>query len=165
MSAVTIRKAEPRDVPFILAMIRELAEYERDPNAAVATEEMIHRHLFGEWVGRAPMIECFIGEVEGSAEGIALYFHNYSTWTGRPGTYLEDLFVRPSARGKGLGKALLRRVAQVAVERGCPRLEWMVIDWNEPAQEFYRSVGARGMDGWTVWRLDGDALARLGAPM
>jgi GNAT superfamily N-acetyltransferase len=151
----TIRRAEPGDIPLIASLIRDLAEYERDPEAAKATDEDLRRALFSE----RPLAECLIGLVDGSAQGMALFFTNFSTWTGRPGLYLEDLFVRPEARGRGLGKSLLQAVAQLAAERGCARVEWAVIDWNEPAIGFYRSLGARPMDQWTVWRLDGDALA------
>lgn len=154
---VTTRRAQPSDVPLIGALIRELAEYERDPGAAQASDRDLHAALFGE----RPVAECLIGEVDGEAQGMALFFTNFSTWTGRPGIYLEDLFVRPGARGRGLGKALLAAVAQLAVERGCRRVEWSVIDWNEPAIGFYRALGARPMDQWTVWRVDGEALARL----
>ena len=154
---MTIRHAEPADVPLIASLIRELAEYERDPGAAKATDEDLHRALFGD----RPVAECLIGEVEGVAQGMALFFANFSTWTGRQGIYLEDLFVRPEARGKGLGKGLLRAVAAIAGERGCARMEWAVIDWNEPAIGFYRALGARPMDQWTVWRLDGEALGEV----
>lgn len=145
---------------LIGALIRELAEYERDPGAAQATDADLHAALFGD--GDRPVAECLIGEVDGEAQGMALFFTSFSTWTGRPGIYLEDLFVRPGARGRGLGKALLAAVAQIAVERGCRRVEWSVIDWNEPAIGFYKTLGARPMDQWTVWRVDGEALARLG---
>lgn len=149
-------------MPLILALIRELAKYEREPDAVQATEEMIHRSLFGEWrAGAGPIAECVIGEVGGSAEGFAFYFHNFSTWTGRPGIYLEDVFVRPAARGKGLGRMFLRYLARLAVERGCARLQWSVLDWNEPAIAFYRALGAEPMDQWTTWRVTGEALQRL----
>lgn len=158
---VAIRSAVRGDVPLILALIRELAEYERAPEQAVATPELITRHLFGEGLGRGPTAECVIGEVDGRAEGMALFFHNFSTWLGKPGVYLEDLFVRPRARGCGLGKALLVHVAKIARDRGCGRFEWAVLDWNEPAIGFYKSLGAVAMDEWTIYRVSGEALERL----
>ena len=158
---LTIRPATPEDIPLIAQLIRELADYEREPQSAIATDEDLHRNLFGEGFGNGPVAECLIGLVDGSPQGMALFFHNFSTWTGRPGIYLEDLFVRPAARGAGLGKALLVRLAQIAIERGCRRLEWAVLDWNEPAIAFYRKLGARPMSDWTVWRLDGEALERM----
>lgn len=157
MSTIHVRPGVPGDETLILAMVRELAEYERAPLAVVATEAMIRESLFGA----RPACESVIGEVDGRPEGIAVYFHNYSTWLGRRGVYLEDLFVRPGARGKGLGRALLARVAAIAVERGCERVDWMVLDWNEPAWKFYRAIGARALTDWTIHRLDGDALTRL----
>lgn len=162
-SRIAIRAATPDDVPLILRLIRALAEYEREPQAVVATEDLLRRHLFGQGVGRGPVAECVIGEIDGKAEGFALFFHNFSTWVGRPGIYLEDLFVRPESRGSGLGKALLAHIARLAVERGCGRVEWAVLDWNEPAIGFYKKLGARAMDEWTVYRLMGEALQRLGA--
>ena len=153
---IRIRPATPADIPLILQLVRDLAEYERAPEQAVATPELMHRALFGDpsREGRgAGIAECVIGEVDGTAEGLALWYHNFSTWTGKAGIYLEDLFVRPAARGKGLGKALFAHVESVARERGCPRYEWMVIDWNAPAIEFYKSMGAKALDAWTVWRL------------
>lgn len=163
--AISIRPATPEDIPLILALIRELAEYERAPEQAVATPELIRRHLFGEGPGaggRGPIAECLIGAVDGRPEGFAVFFHNFSTWLGKPGLYLEDLFVRPASRGRGLGAALLRRVAAIGVERGCERMEWAVLDWNTPAIEFYRRLGARAMDEWTLFRVSGDALRTLG---
>ncbi len=158
---ITLRVATRDDVPLILSLIRELAEYERDPKAVVATEEMLRRNLFGEGYGRGATAECVIGEVDGEPQGFALFFHNFSTWMGRPGLYLEDLFVRPAARRHGLGRALLRHLARIALERGCARMEWAVLDWNEPAMAFYRSLGATPMDEWTTWRLTGKALEDL----
>ncbi len=152
------------DVPFILALIRELAEFERAPEQAVATAELLERHLFGDGIGRGPGAECVIGEVDGRAEGIALFFMNFSTWVGRPGLYLEDLYVRPGARGRGLGKALLQHLARIAVARECRRFEWIVLDWNTPAIELYKSLGAEPLSEWTVFRLSGEALERFGAP-
>ncbi len=159
---ISIRSAARGDVPLILSLIRELAEYEREPNAAAATPGVIERHLFGEGVpGRGRVAECVIGEIAGEPQGFALFFHNFSTWLGRPGLYLEDLFVRPAARGKGLGKALLVHLARLALERGCGRMEWAVLDWNEPAIGFYKALGAVPMSEWTVFRLAGAGLASL----
>ena len=157
-TAITIRAATPGDVATILRFIKELAEYEREPQEAIATPELMHEALFSA----KPACEAFIGEIGGTAEGFALFFHNFSTWKGRRGVYLEDLYVTPAARGRGLGKALLAAVAKVAVDRGCPRLEWNVLDWNEPALQFYRSLGAQAMSEWTIHRLTGEALTKLG---
>lgn len=158
MSRITIRPAAPTDIPLILELIRDLAAYEREPDAVVATPELLRDHLFGT----RPYAECVIGEVDGNAQGFALFFHNYSTWRGRPGLYLEDLFVRPASRGVGLGKALFTHLARLAVSRGCARMEWAVLDWNEPAIGFYRGMGAVALDEWTVWRLTGEALSQAG---
>jgi GNAT superfamily N-acetyltransferase len=155
-TALTMRAATPSDVPLILVLVRELAEYERDPDAVVATEAMVHDALFGT----RPAAEVVMAFEGVAAVGFALFFHNFSTWLGRRGLYLEDLFVRPAFRGRGYGRALLVRLAQLAVERGCGRMEWSVLDWNEPAIGFYRTMGAEPMDGWTVFRLTGDALVR-----
>lgn len=152
-----IRPASIADVPLILALIRELAEYEREPDAVVATEDLLARHLFGE----RPAAEVLIAELDGEAAGFALFFHNFSTWKGRHGLYLEDLFVRPAHRRHGVGLALMRHLARIAMERGCGRFEWSVLDWNTPAIDFYRALGAVGMDGWTVQRLDGETLHAL----
>ena len=153
-----IRGAEPADVPQILAFIRDLAIYEKLEHEAVGSEELLQKHLFGE----RPYAEVILCETEsGEPAGFALFFHNYSTFLTRPGIYLEDLFVRPQFRGEGYGKALLLHLAKVAVERGCGRLEWAVLDWNEPAIGFYRSLGALPLDDWTIYRLTGDALKRL----
>lgn len=157
MSRVEVRPATRDDVPLIVQFIKDLAEYEREPQAAEATPAMIDEALFSA----RPACECLIGEVDGRPEGFALFFHNFSTWKGRRGVYLEDLFVRPSTRGVGLGKALLARLAQIALDRGCSRLEWNVLDWNEPALKFYRALGAEPLDGWTIHRLSGGALERL----
>lgn len=149
---------------LVLSLIRALAEYEREPQAVEATEEMLRQGLFGRGVGnggRGASAECLIGEVDGEPKGFAVFFHNYSTWKGRSGMYLEDLFVMPEARGVGLGKALLVHLAKIAVERGCGRLEWSVLDWNTPAIEFYKSLGAKAMEEWTIYRVSGDGLARL----
>jgi GNAT superfamily N-acetyltransferase len=158
-----VRPARPDDVPLILSLIRALAEYERAPDAVVATEAMLAQHLFGDGIGRGPVAECLIGEVDGAAMGFALYFHNFSTWRGAPGLYLEDLFVQPEARRRGLGRALLAALARTAVARGCQRFEWSVLDWNEPAIAFYRALGATPLDAWTIHRLTGPALHALAA--
>ncbi len=168
MPTIAVRPAVESDLPLILSLIRELAEYERAPEQAVATIESLRRHLFGDsFEGRpgrrGPVAECLIGTIDDQPQGMALYFSNFSTWNGTPGVYLEDLFVRPAARKCGLGKALLTRLAAIAVGRGCKRLEWAVLDWNTPAIDFYKALGATPMDEWTVFRLSGPALARLGA--
>ena len=155
--SIAVRPAAPSDIPTILRFIAELAAYERAPEEAISTPELLHEALFAV----RPACECFIGDIDGAPEGFALFFHNFSTWKGRRGVYLEDLYVTPAARGKGLGKALLARVARVAVERGCPRLEWNVLDWNEPALRFYRALGAEAMSEWTIHRVTGRALEKL----
>lgn len=154
-----IRPARPQDVPVVLQLVRELATYEREPDAVEATEALLHEALFGD----APVASCHLAvEPGGGVVGFALWYVTFSTWKGRPGLWLEDLFVRPAARGSGLGRALLETLAGVCVERGYARFEWWVLDWNTPAHGFYRSLGARPEDEWTVWRVDGAALARLG---
>ncbi len=155
----TIRPAAPADVPLILALVRELAEYEREPEAVEATEAMLSDALFGP----RPAAEAVVAEHGGQPAGFALWFHNFSTWTGRRGLYLEDLYVRPAFRGRGVGRALLAHLAGVAVARGCARFEWSVLDWNAPAVGFYRALGAEAMDGWTTMRVSGPALAALAA--
>lgn len=157
--ATTIRTATPADVPQILAFIRALAVYERAPDAVVATEEGLLRDGFGP----RPFWECLIAEHDGQPAGFALYFFNYSTWVGRPGIYLEDLFVMPEMRGLGIGKALLKRVAAVAVENGCERLQWAVLDWNTPAIDFYAAMGGEFLDEWRNVRVSGEPLRRLAA--
>lgn len=152
-----IRQATEADVPLILWFIRELAEYEKLLHEVVATEEVLRQNLFGE----RRYAEVVIGELDGRPISFALFFHNFSTFLAKPGLYLEDLFVKPEARGKGIGKAMLAYLAKVAKERGCGRLEWWVLDWNEPAIQFYRSIGAHPMDEWTVHRVTGDALEQL----
>lgn len=158
-----IRPATPEDVRLILGLIRELAAYEKLENEVVATEDDLRRTLFGD----RPAAEVVILDEsagDGSeAAGFALFFHNYSTFLGRPGLYLEDLYVRPEARGKGYGQLLLSHLARLAVERGCGRMEWWVLDWNEPAIGFYRKLGAVAMDEWTVFRLTGAELEELAA--
>ncbi|MBR7830807.1 GNAT family N-acetyltransferase [Actinospica sp. MGRD01-02] len=153
-----IRPAKPEDVAEIHAMVRELAEYEKAPDEAKATPEQVHGALFGD----NPAVFAHIAEDEsGDVVGMAVWFLNYSTWTGKHGIYLEDLYVRPSVRGTGYGKALLAQLARICVERGYPRLEWSVLDWNAPAIAVYRSQGAVPMDEWTVHRLTGDALRAM----
>jgi GNAT superfamily N-acetyltransferase len=154
-----IRPATPADVPTILDLIRGLAEYEKLAHEAVGTEADLRRTLFGE----RPFAEVLVAEDAGVAVGFALFFHNYSTFLAKPGIYLEDLFVRPEARGKGIGRALMIELAKLAVARGCGRFEWAVLDWNVDAIRFYRSLGAVGMDEWRVQRVTGAALAKLAA--
>lgn len=156
---LTIRPATPEDLPLIAQLIRDLAEYEKLAHEVRFDVAVLGAKLFGA----RPYAEVVIGELDGEPQGFALFFHNFSTFEGRPGIYLEDLFVRPAARGAGLGKALLSHLAALAIERDCARLEWSVLDWNEPAIGFYRKLGARLMDEWTVMRVDGAALAQLGA--
>lgn len=154
-----IRPATPADLPLIAQLIRDLAEYEQLAHEVRFDEAVLGQKLFGA----RPYAEVVIGEIDGAPQGFALFFHNFSTFEGKPGIYLEDLFVRPAARGSGLGKALLSHLAMLALERDCARLEWSVLDWNEPAIGFYKNLGARLMDEWTVMRVDGAALAQLGA--
>lgn len=153
-----IRFARREDVPVILRFIRELADYEGLLSEVVATEA-----LLTQWLFERETAEVLMGEVEGEPMAFALFFHNFSTFLGRGGIYLEDLYVRPEHRGAGHGKALLRRLAQLALERGCGRLEWWCLDWNEPSLRFYRSMGAVPMEEWTVQRVDGEALGLLAA--
>ena len=154
---MNIRPATPEDIPEILALIRELADYEREPASAVATEEDLLRDGFG----LEKRFHCRMAEWEGAVAGFVLYFYNYSTWRGHAGIYVEDLFVRPRFRGKGIGKALLASVAAVAAAERCPRLEWSVLDWNTPAIDFYKSLAAVPMSEWTIMRVSGDALPAL----
>lgn len=154
-----LREARAEDCGLILALIRELAEYEKLSHEVVATEEVLRETLFGEH----PRGEVVIGEFQGEAVGYALFFHNFSTFTGRPGIYLEDIYVKPEMRGRGYGKCLLTYVARLAIERKCSRMEWSVLDWNEPSIRFYRSLGAVAMDEWTVQRLAGSALDEVAA--
>lgn len=160
--SLVIRPATPADLPLIAGLIRALADYEKLAHEVRFDEATLGQKLFGQNGSHGPYAEVVIGEIDGIAQGFALFFHNFSTFEGKPGIYLEDLFVRPEARGSGLGKALLAHLAQLAVERDCARLEWSVLDWNEPAIGFYRGLGARMMDEWTVMRLDGAALRDLG---
>jgi GNAT superfamily N-acetyltransferase len=154
---LTLRPAVPADAALILEYIRELAEYEREPQAAVATEADIHRYAFSEH----PLVQVTMAEWNDQPAGFALWFLNFSTWEGRPGIYLEDLFVRPSYRRHGIGKALLRHLAALAVEEGWTRFAWQVLDWNTPAIEFYEAHGARIMRSWITCRVEGDAIKRL----
>ena len=154
-----IRAAAPADVPTVRALIAALAEYEREPESAKATEEQFHAALFAEH----PAVFALIAEDDaGAPVGFALYFLNFSTWNGTHGIYLEDLFVLPEARGGGYGSALLRELARIAVERGYSRVEWSVLDWNEPSIGFYKALGAVAMDDWTTMRLTGGALQAFG---
>ena len=152
-----IRTTTEADVPVILSLIRDLATYERAPDAVVATEAGLREVLFGA----KPFAEVLLALENAEPVGFAVYFHNFSTWLGRPGLYLEDLFVRPEKRGKGYGRALLERLAQIAKERGCGRMEWAVLDWNDPAIQFYRKLGAEPMNEWTVFRLTEEGIAKL----
>jgi GNAT superfamily N-acetyltransferase len=155
--ATTIRTATEADVPQILAFIRALAAFEREPDAVTATEEGLLRDGFGP----NPIYYCIMADHDGQPAGFALYFFNYSTWKGCPGIYLEDIFVHPQFRGLGIGKALLQQVAAIAVQKGCPRLQWEVLDWNSPAIDFYKAMGAEFLDEWRNVRVSGDALDRL----
>jgi GNAT superfamily N-acetyltransferase len=152
----SFRSAERRDVPLILRYIRELARYEKLEEEVVATEEILE-----EWLFDKEKAEVIFAVVEGKEVGFALFFHNFSTFLGRAGIYLEDLYVEPAHRGQGIGTALLRELARIAVARGCGRLEWWCLDWNTPSIEFYRSLGAEAMDDWTVYRISGKTLSKL----
>ncbi|WP_146362031.1 GNAT family N-acetyltransferase [Arthrobacter yangruifuii] len=154
-----IRPARREDVPVILELIHDLAIYEKEPHAVKNTVEALEKNLFGEHAA----VFAHVAEDRGQVQGFALWFLNYSTWEGVHGIYLEDLYVRPEARGKGIGKALLRTLAETAVDRGYARVEWCVLNWNEPSIGFYRSLGAVAQDDWTTFRLTGDALASFGA--
>ena len=154
-----IRPATPADIAVILRFVRELAAFEREPDAVEATEVTLHEALFGA----QPAAEAVIAEDDTGPLGFAVFFHNFSTWAGRRGLYLEDLYVTPDARGKGVGGALLRHLAALAVARGCARFEWSVLDWNVDAIAVYRRIGAVGMEDWTIQRVSGDALKRLAA--
>jgi len=154
---IQIRPARVDDVPIILKLIRDLATYERAPHEVVATEAQLVDVLFG----KRPVAEVLLAFEGESPIGFAVFFYNFSTWLGRPGLYLEDLFVKPQKRGKGYGRALLVELAKIARDRGCGRMEWAVLDWNEPAIKFYRALGAKPMDEWTVFRLTREGIARL----
>jgi GNAT superfamily N-acetyltransferase len=159
MPELEIRSATEDDVPLILTLINELADYERLSHEVVATEEALRDSLFGE----RRVAEALLGYLEDDPAGFALFFHNFSTFLGKPGIYLEDLYVRPEFRGAGVGLALLVHLAKLAKERNCGRLEWSVLDWNEPAIGFYRGIGASPVSGWTVYRVTGEALEELAA--
>jgi GNAT superfamily N-acetyltransferase len=152
-----LRPATPEDVPLILDYIKELADYERAPEKAVARPEDLQRHLFGD----KPLAFAVMAEWDGLPAGWALWFYNFSTWEGKPGLYLEDLYVRPAFRGKGIGKALLRHLAGVAVEQGCTRYVWQVLDWNAPSIAFYQAMGAQILPEWLTCRVEGDALKAM----
>ncbi len=157
MASFSLRPAVPADAATLLTLVRGLAEYERAPDDVVATEADFARALSSS----PPEMAALLAEQDGSVLGFALFFPTWSTWRGRPGIHLEDLFVLPEARRRGIGRALLAKVAAVAVARGCARLEWQVLDWNEPALRFYRALGARSLDEWTAMRVDGAALTAL----
>ena len=156
-SAVALRDATPDDIPTILALVRELAEYERDPDAAVATPELLYASMFGPHA----VAHAIMAEEDGEAIGFALYFFNFSTWTGRPGLYLEDFYVRPSARGRGVGTRLFRRLAEIAQERGCGRMELSVLTWNLEPMRLYERLGGQRLVNWTTYRFDTNAIAKL----
>jgi GNAT superfamily N-acetyltransferase len=157
MPRTEIRPATPKDVPLILSFIRELAEYEKLSHEVCATEEDLRASLFSE----RSVVEVLIAGIDGQPAGFAVFFPNYSTFLGRPGLYLEDLFVRPEARGFGLGRELLEYLARLTIERGWGRMEWRVLDWNEPSMAFYKKLGAEPLEDWTVFRLTGQALQKL----
>jgi len=152
-----LRFAEPKDAPEIVRMIKELAEYEKDPDSATAKPEDLAKQMESE----RPPFECIVAEVGGKAVGFALFFPSYSTWQGKPGLYLEDLYVQPDQRGGGIGKKLLHKLADVCRERGYGRMEWQVLHWNQPAIDFYQSIGAQPFDEWKKYRISGDALQNL----
>ena len=154
---LTIRPATASDISLIQQFIRDLAEYEREPEAAVATQEDLLRDGFGP----EPKYRCVIAEWNGKPAGFAFFFYNYSTWQGKPGLYLEDLFVKPSFRGKGIGKALLLHLAKIAAAENCGRFQWQVLDWNTPAIDFYKSLGAEMMSAWLTMRIEGDNIRKL----
>ena len=162
--AVEFRFAKPQDIPLILRFIRELADYEGMLDQVVATEELLREWIFekNQWLFEKEKAEVILGMKNGETVGFALFFHNFSTFLGRAGIYLEDLYVRPEYRGQGFGTAFLNRLAAIAVERGCGRLEWWCLDWNKPSIDFYLSLGAEPMLDWTVYRIAGDTLRKLG---
>jgi GNAT superfamily N-acetyltransferase len=164
---MAVRDIRPSDVPAVVGLVRELADYERELASCLLTADQLHTALFepsSTVPGAGPALFGHVAEVDGAVVGCALWFLNFSTWRGVHGIYLEDLYVQPAHRGRGLGRDLLARLAAVCVERGYARLEWSVLDWNEPSIRFYRSIGAVAMDEWTTFRLDGDGLATLGGP-
>ena len=154
---ISVRAATRADVPLILSLIKELAEYERLSHEVVADERRLSHWLFGD----APKAEALIGEIDGQGAGFALFFHNFSTFLAKPGIYLEDLYIRPAYRGHGCGKALLTHIARLALERGCGRYEWSVLDWNQRAIDFYQALGAKPMNDWTIMRVTGEALEKM----
>ena len=156
MEELTFRTAEERDSGLILSFIKALAAYEKMSDEVVATEELLK-----EWLFEKQSAEVLFACENGKEVGFALFFHNFSTFVGRAGLYLEDLYVLPEYRGKGYGKAILKRLAAIAVKRGCGRMEWVCLDWNKPSMDFYRSLGARPMDEWTIWRVTGETLDKL----
>ena len=160
MSKISIRKATPDDIPQILKLIHDLAVYEKEPDAVKTTEADLLRDGFGD----NPIFQTLMGELDGEVQGMALYFFTWSTWEGRPTLYLEDLFVRPEARGEGLGFQLFQSLAQVAVEKNCARFEWAVLDWNQLARDFYHKLGAHHKQGWLPYRMEGEALKKLATP-
>ena len=159
MTSIHIVPATPADVPTILGLIRELAEYEKLLHEVVATEALVREALFGP----RPVVECVLAQLENQTVGFALYFFNFSTFLARPGLYLEDLYVRLEHRGHGIGESLLRHLARIAVKHGCGRMEWAALDWNRRAIDFYEKVGAVGVKEWTTFRVSGEALKRLGS--
>lgn len=164
MGELRIRDAVETDLDTILGLIRELAEYERLSHEVVADRDEMRRHLFGPRPRAEVLIAEWLNQGKSETPGFALFFHNFSTFVGKPGVYLEDVYVQPTFRGRGIGRALMARLAAIALQRGCGRLEWAVLDWNQPAKVFYNRLGAVALDGWTVNRLSGDALAALAAP-
>lgn len=160
MPELTIRNATPDDVPLILRFIHALADYEKLAHEVVTDETELHARLFSA----TPQAEVVIAEWQSAPAGFALFFHNFSTFRGKRGLYLEDLFVQPEYRGKGIGKALLQRLAGIALQRDCARFEWAVLDWNQPARDFYESLGAECMMDWRIYRVTGDALSKLAIP-
>jgi GNAT superfamily N-acetyltransferase len=152
-----VRKARPDDLGTVLGLLRELADYEKLTHEVTFDDEEFGRYMFGE----RPMVDVLLAECAGESVGFALFYYDFSTFMGKPGIYLEDIFVRPEHRGHGHGKALVAGVAAEAIERGCARMKWSVLDWNEPAINFYRALGAEPMDEWTVWRISGEALEEL----
>ena len=157
MKGISIRPATPEDVALIVSLVREFAEYEKLERDVVATEQDFHVALFGP----RPVIEAVVASVDGAPAGCALFFPNFSTFLGKPGLYLEDLYVRPDSRGRGVGRALLEHLARIAVDRGWGRVEWSVLDWNEPAIGFYKKLGAEPLSEWTVFRVSGERLRKL----
>ena len=156
IAGFSIRYAEPKDVTQILQFIKELAEYEKLLDCVVATEKLLH-----EWLFEKNKAEVIFGELDGECVGFALFFHNFSTFLGRAGIYLEDLYIKPEFRGRGMGKAMLQYLAQITVERGCGRLDWSCLDWNKPSIDFYLSLGAEALSEWTIYRLSGETLERF----